>query len=120
MKFRSKFEKAVYEKAKRSRKRLDYEPRDGTLRYILPAEYRPDFRLPNGILIEAKGYFSPRDRRKMLAVRRDNPECDIRMVFQRASNRLTKSKNSITYGEWADRHGFVWAEGAIPTLWWRE
>ena len=46
--------------------------------------------------MEAKGFFKPSDRRKMLAVKEQNPELDIRFIFQRNN---TLSKNSkTTYG----------------------
>lgn len=120
MKFRSKFEKAVYETCRKAKQKLEYEPEDAFISYTTTARYVPDFRLPNGVLVECKGYFDPRARRKMLAVRKQNPSLDIRFVFQRANNRLTKSKNSMTYAAWCDRHDFVWAEGTIPDEWWEE
>ena len=123
MKFRSGFEKAVYEQATRSKKKLDFEPPDATVSYIKPARkarYIPDFRLPNGVLVETKGRLTQPDRAKMLNVIRDNPGLDIRFVFQRASQRITRSKNSLTYWEWAERHGFRWSEGYIPEEWWDE
>ena len=116
-KFRSGFEESVYDN--RAGK-LDYEPDSPVVRYVVPSRYIPDFKLPNGILLECKGYFDSRARSKMLRVRKDNPNLDIRFVFQRANNRLTKSKNSLTYWQWAERHGFPWAEGRIPDEWWKE
>ena len=56
----------------------------------------------------------------MLAVRNNNKDLDIRFVFQRANNRLTKSPNSMMYWEWAEKHGFLWSEGQIPNSWWKE
>lgn len=120
MKFRSKFEKVVYEKAKSNRLKLDYEPSTSVVDYVVTARYTPDFRLPNGILVEAKGYFDPAARGKMRRVKQQHPELDIRFVFQRASNTVTKAKNSKTYGQWAEMHGFPWAEGSIPKEWWKE
>jgi hypothetical protein len=121
--FRSGFEKSIYEQAIGCRRELDYERKDSTLHYTKPARksrYLPDFRLPNGILIESKGRFTATDRAKMLNVARDNPRADIRFVFQRANNRITRSKNSMTYWEWAEKHGFRWSEGTIPEEWWAE
>lgn len=122
-KFRSGFEKTVYEAALKCGCKLDYESPDAVIRYVKPARparYYPDFRLPNGILVETKGRFTAPDRTKMLNVKRDNPNFDIRFVFQRAGNRITKSKNSLTYWEWAEKHGFPWAEGLIPEAWFDE
>lgn len=68
------------------------------------------------IILEAKGYLKPSDRSKMLAVRRDNPEMDIRFVFQRASNKIRKG-SSVTYGDWATKNNFMWCEGVPPKSW---
>ena len=122
MKFRSKYEKRVWENlSKTNQKRTVYEPSDPVIRYHLPKCYIPDFLLPNGIMVECKGYFKPADRTKMLRVRKENPEFDIRFLFQRANNRLTKSPNSLAYWQWAEKHGFLWDEGErIPTKWLKE
>lgn len=118
-KFRSKYEKRVWENADKRRK-LDYEPQDAALHYNTPSKYFPDFRLGNGVLVECKGYFPSRDRAKMLRVKKQNPSADIRILFQRANNTLTKSKNSLMYWQWAERHGFPWAEGdKIPEEWYK-
>ena len=74
--------------------------------YVTESKYTPDFFLPNGVIIEAKGFFKPSDRRKMLAVKKAHPELDIRFVFQR-NNTLSKSSKT-TYGAWAEKHGFLW------------
>lgn len=120
IKYRSKFEKSVHEACGELKPKLEYEPEDAFISYTTTARYLPDFRLPNGIYIECKGYFDARARRKMLAVRKQNPSLDIRFVFQRANNKLTKSPNSMMYYQWAEKHGFLWAEGTIPESWWDE
>lgn len=120
-KFRSGYEKRVYEHAISSGRELAYEQADSVLLYTVPsrrARYKPDFLLPNGILVETKGRLTARDRAKMLNVARDNPDVDIRFLFQRSNQKITKSPNSLTYGEWADKHGFIWAHGDnIPEEW---
>lgn len=118
--FRSGFERRIWDLAIEHGWALEYEPKDGILYYNQPRQYIPDFRLPSGVLVEAKGYFRPADRAKLLRVRACNPKADIRLVFQRPHNRLTKSPNSMTYAQWADKHGFEWAEGNIPEEWFRE
>lgn len=123
MKFRSKFEKSVYEHAIQHKRKLAFEPADTLVYYVKPARkcrYIPDFVLPNGVIVETKGRLTQPDRAKMLQVATDNPQLDIRFVFQRASNRITRSRNSLTYWEWAERHGFRWSEGSIPQEWWDE
>lgn len=74
--------------------------------YITKSKYCPDFFLPNGVIIESKGFFKPSDRRKMLAVKEAHPELDLRFVFQR-NNTISKSSKT-TYGDWADKHNFPW------------
>lgn len=115
--FRSKFEEQIWNSAKKRKVKLDYEPKTPRIEYLIPYWYLPDFRLANGIYIEAKGYLRPRDRTKMRKVKECNPDLDIRFVFMKASNKIGKGKNSETYGEWADRLGFKWAEKDIPEEW---
>jgi len=89
--------------------KLEYQPK--------PKTYTPDFYLPEqDIYVEAKGFFSPADRQKMLLVIRQNSSCDIRMLFLRASNKLNRSSKT-TYGSWCDRHDIIWANGQIPPEW---
>ena len=89
------------------------------LNYTISAVYTPDFILPNGVIIEAKGYFKPEDRRKMVAVKKQHPELDIRLVFQAPFNTLTKLSKT-TYAMWADKHGFLWAPSYNLPLEWFE
>ena len=96
---------------------FQYESR--ALPYRIEAIYTPDFILPN-CMVETKGLFSPEDRRKMLAVKACHPDADIRLCFQNAKAKLSKAPRSLTYGQWADRHGFAWCEGHIPTAWFDE
>jgi hypothetical protein len=46
--------------------------------------YRPDFTLPNGIIIEGKGIFEAADREKHLLLKEQRPDLDIRFVFSRS------------------------------------
>jgi hypothetical protein len=96
-----------------------YEFEYETLRlsYTLSSTYTPDFILPNGVILEAKGYFKPEDRRKMLAIKKQHPDLDIRLVFQQPKNTLTK-RSKTTYEMWAEKNGFKWAAAHdIPPDW---
>lgn len=86
--------------------------------YTLPGrKYYPDLVLPNGVCIEAKGMFDAEDRIKLLTVRAQNPDADIRIVFQRPASPLYKGSKS-TYGDWADKHGFPYCKGpSVPLEW---
>jgi hypothetical protein len=113
-KFRSKFERRLAAQLDHVGVPYLYECRH--LDYVCKRTYTPDFELPNGVILEAKGFFKPADRTKMLAVKKAHPGLDIRFVFQ-ANNKLSKSSKT-TYGAWADKHGFPWCIGpSIPESW---
>jgi hypothetical protein len=96
---------------------VEFRYEDETLLYEIPCAYVPDFTLASGIIVETKGYLSPEDRRKLLELKRSHPARDIRLLFQRATNRLGRGPRSLTYAQWAQRHGFQWAEGLVPQSW---
>lgn len=89
--------------------------------YMYPArraEYRPDFILPNNIIVETKGIFDAADRQKHLLIKRQHPDLDIRFVFQR-DNRLYKG-SPTRYSQWSEKFGFKYAIGDIPASWFKE
>lgn len=112
--FKSGFEERVFQELKRLKVDAKYEPHK--LPYTLEKNYVPDVLLPNGIYVELKGEFDADARAKMAAVKRQHPDKDIRLVFLRANNKLRKGAK-MTYGEWATRNGYIWAEGGIPIIW---
>ncbi len=115
MGFRSKFEEAVArDGAAKAGAPLAYETL--SISYVIEASYSPDFILPSGIIVEAKGLFDADDRRKHLAIKRQHPGLDICFVFQRAKSPIRKGSKT-SYAAWCDRHGFKWAEGSIPMSW---
>ncbi len=88
------------------------------LPYILNGVYHPDFIFENGIIVEVKGYLDRESKRKMIAVRKQYPNLDIRFLFQEADKKVPGTKQ--THAEWADRNGFPWCEGTIPEEWLNE
>lgn len=117
MTFRSDLELHIYNTAKRSRKKIEFEPH--FIPYVIKGNYLPDFVLPNGIYIEAKGRLDAGTCRKMRCVKASNPHLDIRFVFQDANKKLNK-RSKLRHWEWAEKYGFQWSEGTIPLEWWRE
>lgn len=112
---RSKYECAVAHHLLEAGVEFGYE--DERLIYMLPKVYVPDFTLASGVIVEAKGYFPPSDRQKMEAVIRDNPDRDIRMLFQNARSKIRKGSKT-TIGAWCDRRDIKWAEGPeVPEDW---
>ena len=86
---------------------VSYQYESEKLSYTIEHNYTPDFVLPNYLYLEAKGYWDPEDRRKILAVKRCNPDVDIRMVFQSPYNTISK-KSKTTYAQWCDKHDIPW------------
>jgi Phage endonuclease I len=72
------------------------------------------------VLVETKGHFPPEDRRKMLAIKAQYPHLDIRICFMKADVKLSRAPRALTYWQWAERHGFLWCEGHIPTTWYTD
>lgn len=112
--FRSTFEADLAQKITQHYGQYTYESE--SISYNVSRSYTPDFSLPNGIYIEAKGYWLPEDRTKHLLVREQHPDKDIRFVFQNAHNRLNK-RSKTTYANWCDKHRFMWAHKTIPQSW---
>lgn len=82
-------------------------------------KYTPDFRLPNGIIVETKGRFIAADRKKHLLVQQQHPDLDIRFVFSNSKAKLNKGAKS-TYADWCQKHGFLYADKTIPEEWLNE
>jgi hypothetical protein len=92
---------------------------DQVIEYLKPAKiarYTPDFVLENGIIIEVKGRFLTADRQKHLLVKKQHPELDIRFVFSRSKERISK-KSKTTYADWCTKHGFRFSDEKIPQEW---
>ena len=90
--------------------------------YIIPATqhtYNPDFRLPNGIIVETKGRFVAADRKKHQLVKEQHPELDIRFVFSNSKNKISKNSKT-TYGMWCEKNGYKYADKEIPEEWFLE
>ena len=96
---------------------VKYEYESTKVPYVIQHNYTPDFLLPNGVYLECKGYWDPDDRRKIKAVKEQNPDLDIRMVFQSPFNKISK-KSKTTYAQWCDKHSIPWTSFAnIPLDW---
>ena len=96
---------------------VKYEYESTKVPYVIQHTYCPDFILPNGIWLECKGYWDAKDRRKIKAVKEQNPDIDLRMVFQAPYNKIYKGSKT-TYAKWAERNGFPWASyQSIPIDW---
>ena len=86
-------------------------------------KYTPDFILTKKnrefIYVEMKGHFYQGVRKKMINVKKCHPYSDIRFVFQDHNKKINKGSKT-TYGEWATKQGFPWADRQIPLSWTEE
>ena len=96
---------------------VKYEYETQKIPYVISHNYSPDFILPNGVILECKGYWDSADRRKIKEVKKQHPELDIRMVFQAPFNTISK-KSKTTYAKYCDKLNIPWTSFAnIPLKW---
>lgn len=101
--------------------KIPWEYEAESFNYILPPrKYTPDFKITCSdgtfFFVEYKGWLRPEDRTKMKAFKQANPSVDVRFVFANANKAILKGSKT-TYGAWADKLGFPWAENEIPDVW---
>lgn len=122
---RSGFEDSIVKTLKKLVKKIGYEISRLPYKVFLEREYIPDFTLEKKsggfMYVETKGHFPIEDRKKMLLVKEQHPDKDIRLLFQTDNylTRLTpiqKKKiksglqiSKLRYSGWAEKHGFLWA-----------
>jgi hypothetical protein len=111
---------------------VDYEYESIKIPYTVPAreaKYLPDFPIPGtNILIEGKGHWgggkfggikqaSAEQRQKMLLLKEQRPDLDIRIVYERASTKIYPG-SPTSNADWATTHGFKHADkGTVPESW---
>jgi len=109
--FKSKFEKAVWDKLKRSFPTVKYEP--DYFKYIQPAierTYNPDFKTGRSkIYLEAKGKLDLETRKKMVWFKQSCPDIRIIFIFMNPDVKIRKGSKT-TYGDWATKEGFEWLD----------
>jgi ATP-dependent protease ClpP protease subunit len=114
-KYRSGLEDKVIDKL--TKDKVDFKYETLKLKYQRKVStYTPDILLPNGLIVEVKGFFDSEDRSKHLLIKDQHPDIEIRFVFQKASTKIRKGSNT-SYGDWCDKYGFIYAEGLIPKEW---
>jgi len=96
---------------------VSYEYESKKISYVIQHHYTPDFILPNHVVLECKGYWDAQDRRKIKTIKKDNPDIDLRMVFQAPYNTISK-KSKTTYAQWCDNLDIPWTSFTnIPLDW---
>lgn len=119
--FRNKFETAISKQlsAAQGEGLIDsYAYEAESIPYTTTHTYTPDWKVnlkEVTFWIETKGYLRPEDKRKMINARDQNPDYDIRIVFQKDLPSYKGSKKK--YSDWARDNGFTYAIGEIPKEW---
>ena len=116
VKYRSGLEKNVANDLNKRGVAFLYE--DERIPYVVERKYLPDFQLPNGIYIEAKGWFRDEDCRKMRLLKAQYPDKEFRFLFQN-NNTKVQSKR-FTNAQWAEKYDFQYCEGRVPGAWLEE
>lgn len=105
---------------------IDFGYESERLDYTVHGRYVPDFilRTPRGktLYIETKGNgrsFDGPSRRKLIAVKDQHPDKDIRIVFYSdgAIGPKRKDGSRLTQAEWSVKNGFKYSIGEIPEEW---
>jgi len=104
-------------------KGIPFEYEEHKIEYLVPArgaKYTPDFyittRSGKTIICETKGRFVTADRQKMILVKQQHPDLDIRIVFSNPNTKISKQSNT-TYAMWCEKHGFPYASKVVPQEW---
>jgi hypothetical protein len=117
--YRSGLEAAVAQQLTLLKEEFDYE----VLRIPFLVEetrhYVPDFVLRNGIILELKGRWQTPDRKKHRLVHAQYPDLDIRFIFSRPTERISKQSRT-TYAKFCESQGWKYAGPTCPVEWLRE
>jgi hypothetical protein len=133
LKFATKYRSGLEERMARQLKDAGVKSHFEKVRieYVVPqrtAKYIPDFTTEGStIILEGKGRFggkygndAAKERQKLILVKEQHPDLDIRIVFTDANKKLYKGSKT-TYAKWADDNGFKWStKGVIPDEWLEE
>ena len=82
------------------------------LKYEVVHQYTPDWIDPQtGAIFETKGRFTGSDRSKHIAIKKQHPDLDLTIVFQRPHLPIRKGSKT-TYAGWCDKHDIKWVDGS--------
>ena len=117
--FRSGLEQIVAKQIKHARHEVRYETIKIKWVDFSIRSYTPDFVLDNGIIIEAKGFWTTADRRKHVEIKRQHADLDIRILFENSKREIRKGSQT-TYGGWCEKKDIVFCDRVIPKSWLKE
>jgi len=117
--YRSGLEETIANQLQKKDIPFEYENKANIVKYIIPVSdhtYLPDFKLPNGIIVETKGRFVLADRKKHKLIKEQYPDLDIRFVFSNSNTKISKGSKT-TYASWCEKLGIPYADKTIPQSW---
>ena len=84
-------------------------------------KYTPDFPIKKSFIVEAKGLFNSKDRKKHRLIKEQHPNYDIRFVFSNSKIKIGK-KSKTTYAKWCELFGFKYhciqsTKSTFPNEW---
>lgn len=106
-KFKSIFEADIAKYLDGKNLPINYEP--DTFDYIRKATYTPDWKISDTVYVESKGHLTQANRSNLIAFKQQHPEVEIILLFADSRNKLYRGSKT-TYAEWAEKHGFRWAD----------
>lgn len=109
------YESLVFEYTEPLRKNLAECGECGSRNLVRTGRYTPDFVLANGTIIETKGRFDAKDRRKMIAVRDEYTDYKFVMLFMR-DNRISR-RSGTYYSDWCMANEFDFSIGQLKQEW---
>ena len=122
--YRNKFETRTGEWLDERGTKFGYETE--RIGYTVSGKYTPDFIVTtvggNRIYIETKGNgrsFDGASRRKLIAVKEQHPELEIKLLFYSDGVIGPKRKDGtrMLQSDWSKKHGFDYAIKEIPDRW---
>jgi hypothetical protein len=124
MSYRNKFEESTARALKARGIPFSYE--ETKIDYTVTGTYLVDFEITTKkgktIYIETKGNgrsFDHSVRKKMIAVKQQHPDLDVRIVFYSDGKIGPKRKDGscMRQSDWANKYGFTYAIKEIPESW---
>ena len=119
-KFKNSFEEKLFNDLEKvlGKGTVEYEKETLTYKIDEVRRYTPDFKIRPRVFIEGKGKWTATDRKKMLLVINQWPDCKFYMYFVSGNKRLSKVSKT-TYGDWCTNRGIEWSDQSkgVPRTW---
>lgn len=121
-KYRNNYEKEFADDLTKRKLQFSYEGEKLVYTKTYLVDFIVDCKSGKKIYIETKGAFRHGDTTKYRAVRRDNPDIDLRFIFfvdkyQRSALKKKVPHTKYTHEQWCIKNKFKYAVDTIPKEW---